>query len=59
MVKLTWAELSQSQKDEFVKQMQFAGDKNTANYPKHIYQIKDGKCHGWVYFGTIYSKPKK
>lgn len=56
MVKLTWDQLSEDQKKEFTRQLQFAGDRNEANYPKHIYQIKDGVCHGWIYLAALYNK---
>jgi hypothetical protein len=56
MTKLTWAELSQQQKNEFTKQLIHCGDKDPENYPNHTYQIKDGKCHGWIYKGEVYKK---
>jgi len=56
MTKLTWAELSQEQKSEFTKQLIHVGDKDPKNYHNHTYQIKNGKCHGWIYKGQIYAK---
>lgn len=48
MQKKLWSELTPAQQQEFIKQLIHIGDNDTANYPNHLYQIKDGKCHGWI-----------
>jgi len=51
MEKKKWSELTKEQQEDFKKQILFVGDKST-NYESHIYQIKDGKCHGWIVNGA-------
>lgn len=48
IIKLLWEELTDSQKSTFVSQMKHAGWKDESRYPFHVYQIKDGKCYGWI-----------
>lgn len=48
MIKKTWKQLTQQEKTEFVKQMKLAGWNDESKYPNHLYQIKNGKCYGWI-----------
>lgn len=56
MEKKLWGELTPEQKTEFIKQLKHVGDRNESNYPKHLYQIKNGVCYGWIAFGKNLKK---
>lgn len=56
ITKLSWTDLTDSQREEFTKQMKFAGWKDEKDYPKFVYQIKDGKCWGWIDKGFMTEK---
>jgi hypothetical protein len=49
IIKKSWSELSDREKEIIIPKMQHAGDRDDSRYPSYTYQFKkDGSFYGWM-----------